>query len=82
MLVMGVLNVLQLKDGEDPVPGHLEIYSLLFAFVLCYYNLTIENDIVYNLMVRQSVISRYVKVMQALHLFSSRFMCILGHFQL
>ena len=43
---------------------------------------TIENDIIYYLTLRQKIICSYVKVMQTLHLLSLHFMHILVHFQL
>ena len=45
-----------------------------FCVLLCI--ITIENDIVYILTVRENVIIRYVKVMRIFHLFSLRFMRI------
>ena len=51
-------------------------------FLVFLYFITVDHNVVYNLTVRQNVISRYVEVMQALRLFSSRLIHILGHFQL
>ena len=51
-----------------------------FPLILCF--VTIENDIVYNPMVKENIISRYVKVMQTLSLFSFRFKHMAVHFQL
>ena len=70
-------QVIQVRGAAAPQVFQLE---LLVPVFLCF--ITMDNDVIYNLTVRQNVISRYVKVMQAVRLFSSRFMRIKGHFQL
>ena len=51
-------------------------------FSLILHLMTIENDVVCNLTVREDVISRHVKVMRTVRLFSLHFMCFSVHFQL
>ena len=43
-------------------------------FRVLLYLITLENDVIYILTVREDVIIRYVKVMRSLHLFSLRLM--------
>ena len=52
----------------------------LFPLLLCF--IMIENDIVYNLTVRENVISRYVKVFPLFYAYFSTFSVITFVFEL
>ena len=52
----------------------------LLSVILCF--ITMENDVIYNLTVSGSVISRYVKDIRKLPPFFLRFVRILVHFQI
>ena len=55
------------RSVDNPLP-------LIFCFIL------IENEVIYNLTVNQSVIRRYVEVIQTLSLFSLHFCAHFGTF--